>query len=726
MRAPSRLKTKAGHRPRARLHAGWSPIGQREKRTTLMRVLGVLIGLMMIVGLAADAYAESFLGSLPDIKGLDASSLGGDFFITDRNGKLLADVTDQGNRKIYAHLADVAPVMAKATVSIEDKNFYTNPGFDPEAILRTALANFRSRSITGGASTITQQLAKQLFLTPDQTYERKAKELVLAYQLTKSYSKEQILELYLNRSYYGAQAYGVQAASQTYFHKDAKDLDLAQAAMLAGLPQAPSQWSPIVNPDASKARQREVLNAMVRLGYITPEDQAKASAEKLDIYGPVTSWLAPHFVDYALKELEQLGYKPGHEQLLVKTTLDLDKQSLGERVVRDNLAANVGRDPGGLLSSSLVSVDPKTGQIIVMVGSPDYNAPGGKFNLTTTYRNPGSSVKPFTYGAVINARKATMDTPIADSPSPLEISQGPGQPTYKVYNYDKGTHGVQPLRVAMASSLNIPAVKAELSIGVPAVVEFWRNLGLRPWDPYNDPNGPVYNYGAALTLGGYPITTLQEVTALSVYANMGVSHPPEALLSVSDVRGKVLYQANPEATKRQALDPGVAFIMAAIMSDDNNRALIFGRNSPLHLASRTSAAKTGTTDNFKDALTIGFTPDLATVIWVGDILNNDHTMVNGSDGVFVAAPGWHRFMEEALAGVPDKWYSPPADVVKGPGNSWYLNDTQKVDKLPNDNPTPSPSPPDYGIPADPGGPRSEPVPTPTPTPSRKPSPPPGR
>ncbi len=649
-----------------------------------MRVLGVLIGLVMIVGLAADAYAESFLGSLPDIKGLDASSLGGDFFITDRNGKLLADVTDQGNRKIYAHLADIAPVMAKATVSIEDKNFYTNPGFDPEAILRTALANFRSRSITGGASTITQQLAKQLFLTPDQTYERKAKELVLAYQLTKSYSKEQILELYLNRSYYGAQAYGVQAASQTYFHKDAKDLDLAQAAMLAGLPQAPSQWSPIVNPDASKARQREVLNAMVRLGYITPEDQAKASAEKLDIYGPVTSWLAPHFVDYALKELEQLGYKPGHEQLLVKTTLDLDKQSLGERVVRDNLTANVGRDPGGLLSSSLVSMDPKTGQIIVMVGSPDYNAPGGKFNLTTTYRNPGSSVKPFTYGAVINARKATMDTPIADSPSPLEISQGPGQPTYKVYNYDKGTHGVQPLRVAMASSLNIPAVKAELSVGVPAVVEFWRNLGLRPWDPYNDPNGPVYNYGAALTLGGYPITTLQEVTALSVYANMGVSHPPEALLSVSDVRGKVLYQANPEATKRQALDPGVAFIMAAIMSDDNNRALIFGRNSPLHLASRTSAAKTGTTDNFKDALTIGFTPDLATVIWVGDILNNDHTMVNGSDGVFVAAP------------------------------------------LPNDNPTPSPSPPDYGIPADPGGPRSEPVPTPTPTPSRKPSPTPGR
>jgi len=717
LRAPARLKTKSGHRPRARLHATWSPIGQREKRTTLLRVLGLLLGLVMVLGLAADAYAESFLGSLPDIRGLDASSLGGDIFITDRNGRLLADVTDQGNRKIYVHLSQVAPVMTKATVAIEDKNFWTNPGFDPEAIVRAALSNFRSRTITGGASTITQQLAKQLFLTPDQTYERKVKELVLAYQLNNSYTKEQILELYLNRSYYGAQSYGVQAAAVTYFHKDAKDLDLAQAAMLAGLPQAPAQWSPIVNPEASKARQHEVLNAMVRLGYITPEDMGKAQDEKLDIYGPVTNWSAPHFVDYVLKELEQLGFKPGHAQLLVKTTLDLDKQGFAEKVVRDNLNANTYRDPGGLLSSSLVSMDPKTGQILVMVGSPDYNGPGGKFNFTTTYRNPGSSVKPFTYGAVINARKATMDTPIADSPSPLVISQGPGIEPYKVYNYDHGTHGVQPLRVCLASSLNIPAVKSELSIGVPAVLEFWRNLGLHPWDPSGDPNGPVYNYGAALTLGGYPITTLQEVTALSVYANMGVYHPAEALLTVTDVHGQVLYQANPDATKRQAIDPGVAFIIASILSDDNNRALIFGHNSPLHMSDHTSAAKTGTTDNFKDALTIGFTPDIATVIWVGDILDLNHTMFNGSDGVFVAAPAWHTYMEGVLAGVPDKWYSPPSDVVKGPGNSWYLNDATKIDKLPNDNPTPSPSPPDYGIPPDPGAPQAVPVATPTPKPT---------
>jgi membrane peptidoglycan carboxypeptidase len=722
LRAPARLKTKSGHRPRARLHATWSPIGQREKRTTAVRVVGVLLGLVMAIGLAADAYAESFLGSLPDIKGLDASNLGGDFFITDRNGKLLADVTDQGNRKIYVHLTDVAPVMSQATVAIEDKNFWSNPGFDPEAIVRTALSNFRSRTITGGASTITQQLAKQLFLTPDQTYERKAKELVLAYELTKAYSKDQILELYLNRSYYGAQSYGVQAAAQTYFHKDAKTLDLAQAAMLAGLPQAPAQWSPIVNPEASKARQREVLNAMVRLGYITPEDLAKAYDEKLDIYGPVTNWLAPHFVDYVLKELEQLGFKPGQEQLVVRTTLDLSKQTFAEKVVRDNLNANKGRDPGGLLSSSLISMDPKTGQIVAMVGSPDYNGPAGKFNFTTTYRNPGSSVKPFTYGAVINARKATMDTPIADSPSPLVINQGAGQEPYKVFNYDHGTHGVQPLRVALASSLNIPAVKSELSIGVPAVLDFWRNLGLRPWDASGDPNGPVYNYGAALTLGGYPITTLQEVNALSVYADMGVYHPAEALLSVTDVHGQALYQANPDASKRQAIDPGVAFIIASILSDDNNRALIFGHNSPLHMSDHTSAAKTGTTENFKDALTIGFTPDIATVVWVGDILDLNHTMYNGSDGVFVAAPAWHTYMEGVLSGVPDKWYPPPSDVVKGPGNSWYLNDTQKVDKLPNDNPTPIPTPPDYGIPPDPGAPRAEAVPTPTPSPSHGPSP----
>lgn len=717
MRAPARLRTKAGHNPRARVHARWSPIGQRDRRTTVIRVLGVVLALLMVAGMAADAYAASFVASLPSIDGLDAASLGGDAFITSRDGKLLADVAAQGDRRIYVQLKDISPKLQEATVSIEDKSFYTNQGFDPQGILRAALGNFRAGSITGGGSTITQQLAKQLFLTPDRSYERKAKEIVLAYQLTQRYSKNTILELYLNRSYYGEQAYGVQAASQTFFHKDAKDLDLAQSAMLAGLPQAPAEWDPLVAPNSSKARQKEVLDAMVRQGYITTEDAQKAYDEKLDLYGPVNTFLAPHFVKYVENELEQLGFKIGQQQIFVKTTLDYGKQQVGERVVRDNLAANTWRDPGGLLDSSVVSVDPKTGQILVMVGSGfDYNARAGQINMATTYVNPGSSGKPFTYGAVINARKATMDTPIADSPSPLVLLDSSGNKT-DIYNYDHGTHGVLPLRMAMDNSLNIPAVKAELSIGVPAVVEFWRSVGLRPLDFNGDPSGPVYNYGASLTLGGAGVTVLQETMGYATYADLGVRHDPEAILQVTDAHGKVLYQADPNASARQAIDPGVAFIMGAIMSDDNNRALIFGRNGPLTLPGRQVAAKTGTTEDFHDGLTVGFTPDIATVMWMGDIQDINHHM--NTDAIFTVAPAWHEYMNEILQGVPNKWFDPPADVTKGPGNSWYLSDTTKVDKLPNDNPTPSPTPIDYGIPPDPGPPQvlATPSPTPNPTPS---------
>ena len=721
MRAPARLRTKAGHNPRARVHARWSPIGQKDRRTALIRLLGVVIALVMVAGMAADAYAASFVASLPSIDGLDAANLGGDAFITTRDGQVLADVAAQGDRRIYARLGDISPKLQQATVAIEDNTFYANQGFDPQGILRAALGNFRAGSITGGGSTITQQLAKQLFLTPDQSYERKAKEVVLAYQLTQHYSKNTILELYLNRSYYGEQAYGIQAASQTFFHKNAKDLDLAQAAMLAGLPQAPARWDPLIAPNSSKARQKEVLDAMVRQGYVTEEESQKAYDEKLDVFGPVNTFLAPHFVKYVETELEALGFKIGQQQLTVKTTLDWGKQQIGERVVRDNLDNNKWRDPGGLLDSSVVSVDPKTGQILVMVGAGfDYNATGGQYNMTTTYINPGSSGKPFTYGAVIAARKATMDTPIADSPSPLELPQGEGQPTVKIYNYDHGTHGVLPLRMAMANSLNIPAVKAELSIGVPAVVEFWRSVGLRPLDFNGDPNGSLYNYGASLTLGGAGITTLQEVTGYATYADLGVRHDPEAILQVTDARGKVLYQADPAASARQVIDPGVAYIIGAIMSDDQNRARIFGLNGPLVLPGRRVAAKTGTTEDWHDGLTVGFTPDIATVMWMGDIKDISHTM--NQDAITTVAPAWHDYMAQVLQGVPDKWFDPPADLVKGPGNSWYLSDTTKVDKLPNDNPTPSPTPIDYGIPPDGGPPVVVPTPVPTPTNTPHPTP----
>ncbi|TME95187.1 MAG: hypothetical protein E6I34_02445, partial [Chloroflexi bacterium] len=485
---PEKITTKGGHKPRARIHAGWSPIGQHHRRVAVLRALGAVVAVLLVLGFAADAYAQSFFDSLPSIRGLDSSTFEGDTVLTDRGGgTLLARIGNEGNHRQAVRLKDINQIMITATVDIEDKGFYTNPGFDSMAILRAIYDDLRTGHIVSGASTITQQLAKQQFLTPDQTYSRKLKELALAYELSQTYSKDQIMELYLNKSFYGSQSYGIEAAAQSYFHTSAAKLDLAQAAVLAGLPQAPTQWNPVLHPDAAKVRQAQVLQAMARNGDISVDAMNAALTEKLTYYAPINTFLAPHFVDYVQDELRQLGFQPGLQQLNVRTTLNWNLQSAGESIVRSNLAANLYRDRGGLLSSAMVAEDPRTGDILVMVGSPDYNAHvnGGEINLATTPRNMGSSMKPYTYGAVINARVATVDTPIYDGPSPLIYKDA--YSTTKFFNYDGKSHGVLPLKKAFANSLNICAVKAELSIGVPSVLAWMRNLGMQP--VYTSPNG---------------------------------------------------------------------------------------------------------------------------------------------------------------------------------------------------------------------------------------------
>ena len=724
---PERIKTKGGHSPRARIHAAWSPIGQKMRRTAMLRGLGAVLAVLLVIGLAVDAYAQSFFESLPSIQGLDSAGFAGDSLITDSTGKvILADVGNHGDHRLAVKLKDVAPVAIQATVAIEDKGFYSNPGFDLAGIVRAAFDNIRAGRVVGGGSTITQQLAKQQFLNPDQTVSRKIKEIALAYELSQTYSKDQIMELYLNKSFYGSQSYGIEAASESYFQIPASKLDLAQSAMLAGLPQAPTEWNPVLHPDSAKLRQTEVLRAMVRANYISQEDMDKALAEKLTYYAPVNSFKAPHFVDYVLAELRQLGFQPGVQQLNVKTTLDWTMQQKGEAVVSSNLKNNLWRDKNGALSSGLVAVQPTTGDILVMVGSPNYNSTGGQINFTTIPRNMGSSMKPYTYGAVINARAATVDTPVYDGPSPLVYKDA--YSTTKIYNYDGRTHGVLPLKKAMGNSLNIAAVKVELSIGVPAVLSWMRGLNVFPRyinrDGSYSATAPSDEYGPSLTLGGYPITLLEHVNGIATYADMGVYHSPEAVLQVTDSHGQVLYTTHPQQRARLAIDPAVAYIMAQIMADDQNRCMIFGCNSALHWKDRTVAAKTGTTDNFKDAVTIAFTPDLAVGLWVGDILDINHTMCGyscgGSDGIYVASPGVHTFVSQALAGVPgNRWYTKPPGVAAGPNNSWYLADTTRIDKLPGDNPpSPTPKGPAYVVPPDPGtGPvLASPVPVPCPSP----------
>ena len=729
---PEKIKTKGGHQPRARIHAGWSPIGQHQRRVVWLRALGVLVAVFLVIGFAVDAYAQSFFDSLPSIHGLDSASFAGDTIITDRNGNELADVGyHTGDHRLAVPLKQIAPSMVQATVAIEDKGFYTNPGFDAMAILRAIYDNLRTGHITSGASTITQQLAKQQFLTPDQTYSRKIKELALAYELSQTYSKDQIMELYLNKSFYGSQSYGVEAAAASYFHIHASQLDLAQSAMLAGLPQAPTEYNPVLNPEQARVRQTEVLQAMVNNEYITTADMNKALEEKLTFYSPVTNYLAPFFVDYVVKELSALGFQPGVQQLTVKTTLEYNLEQAGEAIVAQNLAANKWRDTRGQLSSALVAEDPRNGEILVMVGGPDYNATinGAKINLATTPRNMGSSMKPYTYGAVIAAKVATVDTPIYDGPSPLVYKDA--YSTTNIFNYDHKSHGVLPLKKAFANSLNICAVKAELSIGVPAVLNWMRNMGVQPryiranpdGSYTSDANAPPDEYGPSLTLGGYPITLLEHVSGISVYADQGVYHSPEAILTVSDSHGNILYETNADQRSRLAIDPGVAYIMAQIMADDSNRVLIFGPNSALHWTNHIVAAKTGTTDNFKDAVTVAYNPVMAVALWVGDILDNNHFMVQGSDGVFVASPAVHTFVNTFLSfyKIPGNlWYQKPPDVVPGPNNSWYLTGVTSIDKLPGDNPpSPTPSQVIVTVPPDPGtgpivaSPSPSPIPSPT-------------
>src|SRR5216110_1362992 len=285
---PERIKTKGGHSPRARIHAAWSPIGQKIRRTTMLRGLGAVLAVLLVIGLAADAYAQSFFDSLPSIQGLDSAAFAGDTIIYDSTGKtVLADVGNHGDHRLAVKLKDVAPIAIQATVAIEDKGFYTNPGFDLAGIIRAGFDNLRAGRIVGGGSTITQQ-----FLTPDQTISRKIKEVALAYELSQTYSKDQIMELYLNKSFYGSQSYGIEAASEGYFHIPASQLDLAQSSMLAGLPQAPTEWNPVLHPDSAKLRQTEVLRAMVRSNFISQEQMDKAEAEKLTYYAPVNKFNA--------------------------------------------------------------------------------------------------------------------------------------------------------------------------------------------------------------------------------------------------------------------------------------------------------------------------------------------------------------------------------------------------------------------------------------------------
>ncbi|GAB4536232.1 MAG: PBP1A family penicillin-binding protein [Anaerolineae bacterium] len=574
--------------------------------------------------------------------------------IQDRYGNRLWELIDpNAGRRTWVPLSHVSPYLQQATIATEDRFFYQNVGVDPIAIARAVYYNVTEGEIVSGGSTITQQLARSVLLSPqersEKTLSRKIREAVLAVELARRYPKDRILEVYLNQIYYGNLAYGIEAASQTYFGKPATDLTLAEAALLAGLPQSPAIYDPFTNPDAAKARQQVVLSLMVEAGYISAAQAEVAYQEELQYILPPATFAAPHFVTYVRQLLEArygpelLYQEPG---IRVQTTLDPRIQAIAEEEVARQMDALRGRNAS---NSAVVVLSVKTGEILAMVGSADFNDESidGQVNVALRPRQPGSSIKPLTYLAAFE-RGWTPSTLIMDVP--VEYPDGAGG-VYKPANYDGKFHGPVLLRGALANSYNIPAVKALEFIGIPALKEMAQRLGITTLTRDD--------YGLSLALGSGEVTLLEMAGAYQAMANGGMRVPPVAILRVADSFDRVIDEYHPPPGE-PVLRPEHAYLITHILADNQARTPAFGPNSPLKL-SRPAAAKTGTTNEFHDSWAIGYTPDIVVGVWVG---NADNSPMQGVSGVSGAGPIWHNVMERALEGTPIRDFTRPPSIIE--------------------------------------------------------------
>ena len=649
---------------------------------SVRRRLGVALGLLL--ALMAAAAAGLYVWLLADLPALDAPGAGASNSlygyaaapsskIYDRHGRLLFEMPPpHAGRHSPVPLEEIPPALRQALVATEDASFYQNPGVDAWAIVRAVWINLRGGEILSGGSTLTQQLARNLLLSPEERYERtltrKLREAILAWRMARHYSKDEILALYLNEIYFGNMAYGIEAAAQAYFGKHVRDLDLAECALLAGLPQSPAYYNPLENLEAAKKRQGIVLDLMVKQGYITAAEADLARREKLYLASAPFDIRAPHFVMYVRGQLEQALGLERLEQggLEVYTTLDLDLNETARDIVRRRLASlaecrgleglasePANCPPGGhnVRNAALVTLDPESGEILAMVGSPDYFSAriDGAVNGTTSLRQPGSSIKPLTYAAAFGQGELTPATMMLDVRTAFVTKEGD---SYVPLNYDLQFRGPVRLREALASSYNLIAVKVLDTIGVETMAGLARRLGITTFD---DPD----RLGLALTLGGGEVRLLEQAAAFAALANGGRAIQPVAIQRVVDAEGRVLLSAPPQS-REQVLDPRVAYLVTDILSDDVARIPGFGEGSALEL-SRPAAVKTGTTTDFRDNWTVGYTPDLVTGVWAG---NADNEPMRDVSGVTGAAPIWHDFMEVALRGLPLREFDRPDGLVE--------------------------------------------------------------
>lgn len=615
-----------------------------------------LFGLVVFGFLAFAGLIFWFSRDLPDPTKIVRHS-GYSSVILDRTGKeVLYDLYVDQNRK-FTPLSDVPDYLRKATIATEDKDFYKHGGFDPLAFFRIVKNLIISRRLIGG-STLTQQLVKNVLLTNERTITRKIREFVLALRIEKRFTKDEILQMYLNEAPYGGTARGVASAAEMYFGKEARDLNLVESVILAGIPQAPTRYSPLLssNSKAYITRAREVARRMREDGYIdaTTEKQVVDLLDKTTFRSNTTSLRAGHFVMYVKQQLDDL-FGPGIMDvggLKVTTTLDLPLQQVAEKIVAEEIA-KVEKSLQ-ISNGASVIINPNNGEILSMVGSRGYfdKAIDGQVNVVTRLRQPGSSIKPLVYATAFSKGFAPA-TVLADV-----VTEFPGKDDKTPYiprDYDGKERGPVRLRDALGSSLNVPAVKLLALTGVRDVLIQGAKMGIDSLDPSKETQ---LRLGLSMALGGGEVRLLDLASAYGAFANGGMKVAPVAVLKVEDRSGKVLFENKPVSPER-VLDERVAFLINQVLSDNDARLLTFGPNSYLNLGSRAVAVKTGTTNDLKDNWTLGWTRDAVVGVWVGN--NDNKQMKNVASGVSGAAPIWRREMLEILSKTPDR----PWEIPKG-------------------------------------------------------------
>ncbi len=643
--------------------------GPRKKFKIIKVIIIAFLILIFLGGLTFIGVFAWYSRDLPNPDRLLERFIPQSTKIYDRTGKIVLYEIHGEERRVLLDLEDLPEYVKWATIVIEDKNFYQHKGFSFKRMVKAAFIDLLKGKKLQGASTITQQFVKNAILSPKKTFSRKIKELILSYQIEKKFSKNQILKMYLNEIPYGSTAYGIEAASQTYFGKSAKQLTLAEAAVLAALPKAPTYY--FNHKDKLIARQRYILHLLLKNGYITKEDYQKALKEKIVFSPKKEKIIAPHFVMYVKEILtERYGEKEVEQGgLNVYTTLDVEKQKIAEEIIKKQAEKN--EKLYNASNAALVCLDAKTGEILAMVGSKDYfdKSIDGQVNVTLMPRQPGSSFKPIVYAAAFQ-KGYTPQTMLFDVKTNFSTNQKP----YIPENYDGKERGPVSIKQALAGSLNIPSVKVLYLTGLKNVLSLAQKMG------YSTLKNPQ-QYGLSLVLGGGEVKLLEHTAAYSIFAQEGMKHKIKAILEIKDSQGKIIEKKEKDKGER-VLDRQTARLINDILSDNQARSFIFGTKSYLYLGDIPVAAKTGTTNDFRDGWTIGYTPSIVTGVWVG---NNDNSkMKKGACGLNVAAPIWHQFMEKILKNKEKENFTPPEkEKVEKPilNGQWKVKIKVKIDKI---------------------------------------------